>query len=169
MIDGIATALTGVTLRPMRPSEAADLGRVIRENRAHLTRNGDYGDLVEMTDAELAAMLERAEVAEHYFGVFDGRILQGIVSLVPVDPPRYGSGYWLAEAATGRGIATEAMRSLLEHARMTLGATDVFAGVTHGNTPSIRLLERLGFQESERFESYTRFHLAFGSGAPTRG
>ena len=47
---------------------------------------------------------------------------------VPVDPPRFGLGYWLAVDVTGCGVATAAVWALLEHAPAGLGATDVFAG-----------------------------------------
>ncbi|HLU57581.1 MAG TPA: hypothetical protein VKZ81_19165 [Pseudonocardia sp.] len=40
-----------------------------------------------------------------------------------------------------------------------LGATDVYAGVGHGNVRSAALLARLGLTPVARFESYTRFHL----------
>ncbi len=79
---------------------------------------------------------------------------------MPVDPPRFGCGYWLAESATGRGIAAEAMRSLIDSAQKDHGATDVFAGVTQGNPRSVVVLERLGFSVSDRFETYTRYRLS---------
>jgi len=82
---------------------------------------------------------------------------------VPVDPPRYGLGYWLAEDATGHGYATAAVRALLDHAR-TLQATDVLAGVTHGNDRSVALLRRLGFARVAEFDSYDRYHRAVSSG-----
>lgn len=52
------------------------------------------------------------------------------------------------------------MAALLDHARDGLGATDVFAGVTHGNTPSVALLRRLGFDVAADLDGYTRFHLS---------
>jgi ribosomal-protein-serine acetyltransferase len=89
--------------------------------------------------------------------------LIGRADLVPVDPPRYGLGYWLGEEATGHGYATAAVRALLDHAR-SLGATDVLAGVTHGNDRSVALLRRLGFARVAEFDAYDRYHRAVGSG-----
>jgi len=56
-----------------------------------------------------------------------------------------------------------------------LGATDMFAGVTHGNTKSVGVLTRTGFEVSERFDDYDRYHLALdraaepADGAPISG
>jgi RimJ/RimL family protein N-acetyltransferase len=83
----------------------------------------------------------------------------GRAELVAVDPPKYGLGYLLDMNECGRGVATEAVRSLVEYAFDSLGATDVFAGVTHGNERSVTLLQRLGFDRVAQFESYDRFHL----------
>jgi RimJ/RimL family protein N-acetyltransferase len=93
------------------------------------------------------------------FGIrLDGRLV-GRVDLVPVDPPHFGLGYWLSDTATGRGLATEAVRAVLTHARDDLAATDVFAGVTHGNAASVAVLARLGFEQVESFEAYDRYRL----------
>lgn len=155
----IETALPGVTIRALGCADASDLAAVIRENVGHLTQHGDYLDLVAMDDDGLERMLSRSDVAGFYFGVFSAARLVGVVCLVPVDPPRYGCGFWLAEAATGRGMMTEALRALIAHAHDELAATDVFAGVTHGNVASVAVLERLGFERVVDFDSYARFHL----------
>lgn len=46
----------------------------------------------------------------------------------------------------GQGYAQEAAQAVLAHARASLGIARVDAIVTPGNTPSRRLLERLGFR-----------------------
>jgi len=45
-----------------------------------------------------------------------------------------------------------------------LGATDVFAGVRHGNVRSVAVLRRAGFVESVHFDHYTRFRLPLATG-----
>lgn len=157
------TATAGVTIRPLNASDAVEFHTLIQENRSHLTQNGDYSDLVEKGLAGIREMLLHADVSGYLFGIFEHAELVGVVSLVPVDPPRYGCGYWLAEAATGRGLATEALRSLIVYALHVLAATDIYAGVTHGNEASIDVLTRTGFVPVEVFETYSRFHLALGT------
>jgi RimJ/RimL family protein N-acetyltransferase len=94
------------------------------------------------------------------FGIWDVGQLVGSVELVSVDPPRYGLGYWLAESACGRGLATVAVEAIIRYAEKDLGATDIFAGVTHGNHKSIAVLELARFNVAAEFETYTRYHLA---------
>lgn len=160
MTEAIATALPGLVIRPLDSQDAPALSTLIDENRIHLTRHGDYRDLTTMSEQEVAKTLRNPDVSGHLFGVFENAVLRGVVSLVPVDPPRYGCGYWLAEPATGRSLATASMRALLDYARDRLAATDVYAGVTHGNEASVRLLKRLGFALVERFDAYSRFHIS---------
>ena len=52
----------------------------------------------------------------------------------------------------------DACRTLLTYGGDTIGVTDVWAGVTKGNAPSERVLERLGFERVADMGSYTRFH-----------
>lgn len=56
-------------------------------------------------------------------------------------------GYGLAPSARGRGLGTEAVRLLLEWVRQQ-GATSVRAEVLPGNEASLRLLSRLGFEDT---------------------
>jgi RimJ/RimL family protein N-acetyltransferase len=53
--------------------------------------------------------------------------------------------YVLAPAAGGRGLATEAVASMLEHLETTLDVRLALATVDATNARSIALLERLGF------------------------
>jgi len=56
-------------------------------------------------------------------------------------------GYWLGEAHTGRGLATEGVDVALRYAFRTLGLHRVEANVRPENAPSIALLTRLGFRK----------------------
>jgi RimJ/RimL family protein N-acetyltransferase len=67
-------------------------------------------------------------------------------------------GFALAQAVWGRGYLAEALPALLSFAFETLGLHRVEADVDPRNAPSLRLLERAGFQR----EGYLRerYHMA---------
>jgi RimJ/RimL family protein N-acetyltransferase len=160
MVELVSPAF-GLVLRELSLSDAVAYHQTVQANRDFLTRLGDYIDEVEVPVDELARRFE--DPADHSlkFGIWIGGGLVGHVALVHREPPRWGLGYWLSEAATGRGLATDAVACVLAHARNSLGATEVLAGVTHANVKSVGVLERLGFTERERFDTYTRYGLAF--------
>jgi RimJ/RimL family protein N-acetyltransferase len=54
-------------------------------------------------------------------------------------------GYWLAEPFWGRGLATEALAAVTEHAVTTHKLTRVYALPFAWNTPSCRVLEKAGY------------------------
>jgi RimJ/RimL family protein N-acetyltransferase len=60
-------------------------------------------------------------------------------------------GYRLRRDAWGRGYATEAAGALLDHGFRDLGLARVVAATYEHNTPSIRVLERLGFRLERRY------------------
>lgn len=55
------------------------------------------------------------------------------------------TGFYLARALWGHGLATEAVSALLHHAFTTLAAPAVFALIHEANAPSLALASRLGF------------------------
>jgi RimJ/RimL family protein N-acetyltransferase len=158
----LQTAAPDLTLRELVPEDAALLHAVVLANHSHLTAHGDYASLVAASIETLAA--ELADRSQQRFGIFLGGELIGRADLIPVDPPRYGLGYWLARSATGQGYATQALAALLQLAANDLQASEVYAGVTHGNTRSERLLQRLGFARVAVFDTYSRFRLELDGG-----
>lgn len=58
-------------------------------------------------------------------------------------------GYALLPSARGRGLALEAVRGAIEHARADLGLTRLLAIISPGNTASRTLAERAGMRERE--------------------
>lgn len=151
----IPTEQPGVSLRPLTDADAYHA--LIQDNRAHLTQHGDYQ---EETAKTLAAV--RAELAvpnDLRFGIHYGDKLIGRIDLFPAEPPRYSLGCWLTATATGHGYATAAAHAVMDLA-VRLGATDVYAGVAHGNTKSAALLERVGFTAVVEFDTFTRYRCA---------
>ena len=155
----IQTSIASLVLRELRPNDAEAFYALVQKNRAHLTALGDF-------EQEVAAPLEKwsAEFAAdpgagRRLGIFLSEQLVGRLDLIAVDPPRYSVGYWLAEDAIGHGYASAALARVVALARDELGASGIYAGVTHGNARSEALLERLGFVRVAEFERYARFHL----------
>lgn len=56
-------------------------------------------------------------------------------------------GYWLAAPYRGQGIMTNAVRKIAEYAHQEFGAYRIVATVFEENIASIRVLEKVGFQE----------------------
>ena len=54
-------------------------------------------------------------------------------------------GYWLAEPFWGRGIMTEAVSAMVEHAFASFALRRIFASVYANNPASAHVLEKAGF------------------------
>lgn len=57
------------------------------------------------------------------------------------------AGYWLDEAATGRGYATWALAALVDHALLSAGLHRVEVGIRPENASSLSVARRLGLPE----------------------
>lgn len=68
-------------------------------------------------------------------------------------------GYSVIPEHRGRGYATEAVRALVGWAFAQPGVSAVAAGCAADNTPSIRLLERVGFERIGREGDQLRWRL----------
>jgi len=160
----LQTTMPEVSLRLLEGGDAPALFDLVANNARHLTRHGDYKVLVQSSQQDLVEELSRTTNPNWRFGIFFDAGLVGRADLIGVEPARFSIGYWLAEAHTGRGIATAALDALIDFARSNCDAAEIYAGVTHGNRASEALLVRLGFEPTDTFDSYTRFRLSLGHG-----
>ena len=74
----------------------------------------------------------------------DGTALVGTTGLWPLADIGLEIFYSLASGSWGKGYATEAARTVLDHALGPLGLPEVLAEIDEGNTASIAVIERLG-------------------------
>jgi RimJ/RimL family protein N-acetyltransferase len=74
----------------------------------------------------------------------DGAGLIGTAGLRPLEDLGLEIFYSLAPGSWGKGYATEAARTVLDHALGPLGLPEVLAEVDEGNTASIAVIKRLG-------------------------
>lgn len=92
-----------------------------------------------------------ASYAKHGFGLW--RVVEkatgeaiGICGLIKRDGLDYPDlGYAILERAWGRGYAEEAARATMDFGRSALGLGRIVAITVPGNTGSIRVLEKVGF------------------------
>ncbi len=158
----LPTGVPGLVLRRHTPADAGTYYELVQANCDHLVRHGDYTDLVARTREEIERGFAAARDASLRFGIWTDDRLIGHVTLVHGVPPRWGLGFWLAETATGRGYMAASLSRLLEYAQHELDATEVLAGVTHGNHRSSAVLTRLGFEPIATFSTYSRYRLLLG-------
>lgn len=84
------------------------------------------------------------------FGIFwDGK-LAGMVGLIPgrdVNRITGEVGYWVGKPFRERGIASSALRELMQYAWEEFGFYKLTACVFEGNVASVRVLEKCGFTQ----------------------
>jgi RimJ/RimL family protein N-acetyltransferase len=164
----VSTSVEALTLRAHTPDDAVTLHRLLQDNAEHLRASGDYDAEIVTGEAgwraEFAAYADGREPAYSFGMWLDGARMIGRIVLVPVDPPRYGVGYWVVNSQQGKGFATASLSTILRYAGW-LGATEVFAGVLHGNIASRRVLDACGFEIVTELDTHTRFRRLLREGA----
>jgi [ribosomal protein S5]-alanine N-acetyltransferase len=85
------------------------------------------------------------------------RELIGFVCLNPEENPKVRNlGYCLHSKFQGKGLAFEACCALIEYAFTTLNLTKIVTGTGLANTPSVKLLSKLGFVMVSKEEAHFR-------------
>ncbi|MGA4954340.1 GNAT family N-acetyltransferase [Streptomyces lavendulocolor] len=143
-------------LQPLRPGHAPALLAFERENRAFFAASvPDRGDdYFTAFDARHRALLaEQAEGTCRFHVVTgDGGEVLGRVNLVDVADGSAELGYRFAEKATGRGLATAAVRAVCALAAAEYGLTGLWAVTTRDNAGSRAVLARAGFTPAGEVE-----------------
>ena len=122
---------------------AEELAAALCANRTFLTRIGDFEEEVSLTASDWRLRL--SGVVERVTGVRYGSKLAGAVSLLRYRAGVFGIGYWIAERHAGKGVTSAAVALVSEAAFAKLGADEVWAGVSHKNVASQRVLTKCGF------------------------
>lgn len=97
-------------------------------------------------DELLAARLAEQDAGTcHFHVIVDGGAIVGRVNLVDVEDGEAELGFRVAEAATGRGVATAAVRDVCGLAWRDYGLTSIRAAAADVNAGSRTVLLRNGF------------------------
>lgn len=82
------------------------------------------------------------------FAIIHGSEFAGTISLKPQeDVYRHSAetGYWIAEPFWGRGIATSAIKCIINYGFNQLGMARIYASVMENNSASMKALIKVGF------------------------
>lgn len=127
-------------------AELAD-NRAIFERLARLPHPYTRADAIGFVEIVALSAGTRA------YAIVENRAFIGIVSLMfaPGHPPELG--YWLGQPYWGRGLASEAVRALLDAAHATGQFPLIQANALETNTASLNVLEKAGFRRTGRHAS----------------
>lgn len=147
-----ADATTGVVLRPLGREDAPALHAVVRTSLPTLARWLPWAteayDLAAARDWVAHGTRMRDADEEHHFGVFDaidGTLLGGVGLNHRIRAYRSAHmGYWVADAARGRGIAVAAARQAAGFGFDRLGLQRISILVQPDNVASLRVALKLG-------------------------
>ena len=146
-----------LALRPAQVEWVEPLFEAVYESRVELRRYMPW----ETDDPKATRTFLEGAIREREAGtalsltIFDletGEVA-GNMGLMDLDPftPRAEVGYWIHSAKAGQGFATEALSTLIDYCRDTLGIVRLDAQVVTTNVASQRVLGKCGF-EAEGFK-----------------
>lgn len=128
-----------------------------------------------LISAKLAAHESGSEVP---FIIVEKDEIVGQLTLDRIEFGPYQSadiGYWVAQTHAGRGIATRAVKEVLDYAWDELGLLRIQAATLPDNEPSMKVLVHNGFVECGNVKSYMeiagerRDHILFERISPATG
>jgi ribosomal-protein-alanine N-acetyltransferase len=136
-------------MRPWHPGDATSL--VKHANNPRVARNLRDGFPYPYTLPDARRWLDM--VAENQLDLIlaleiEGEAAGGIGIHAGKDVYRYNGeiGYWLSEIYWGKGIMTDAVATLVDHAFKHTKWLRLFATIFESNIPSKRILEKCGFR-----------------------
>ncbi|WP_213813628.1 GNAT family N-acetyltransferase [Glaciihabitans sp. dw_435] len=151
-----------VTIRPIRLRDARPLERELVDNRSWLRKweaTNPYGPLSFDVRASIRSLQTNARAglglpfAIEYDGEFAGQLNVSSIS--------YGSlssasiGYWVSERFAGKNITPTAVALATDHCFFGVGLHRMEICIRPENTPSLRVVEKLGF----RYEGLRRRYI----------
>jgi RimJ/RimL family protein N-acetyltransferase len=147
----VLTVYDGVTLQLMHATDADRLYNLVNENRGFLSKTMEY--MADYTHEGAEKETENTQIAtEHgeeasYLINREGKII-GTVSLYARKDDTARMGYYLAEEATGQGVATSSAKRLLDFGFNEWGLNKVVLSIKPDNFSSQRVATKLGAERT---------------------
>ncbi|WP_017936410.1 GNAT family N-acetyltransferase [Nocardioides sp. Iso805N] len=142
-------------IRPLEPDDADALHALTLANREHLApwdpHRPEYFFTRDGRQEHLSAQLARHRTGHEYPYVMTlgGRLVGQITLSNVVRGPLQSAnvGYWIDREHQGRGLTSQALRSIVDLARDDFGLHRLEAGTMLENVASQRVLTSCGFEE----------------------
>ncbi len=139
---------SGCALRPWRRDDAGALAELANDPDVVRYMNHRFPSPYTRADAETWLRVQLGEPDARNWAIeVDGAVAGGI-GVTPGALEHAGSvmiGYWVGKRFWGRGIATDALRTLTTHMLATLRPRRLWANVMAANAASARVLENAGY------------------------
>jgi len=141
----------GLSLRPLLESDAGLIFSVVEANREHLRRFLPWVDPTRSISDTLAYIRDqhrRREAADSLaYTIWLRNDFCGVIGVHRIDltNSKMEIGYWLKEAAQGRGLMTRACQAVIRMGFSQLAMERIEIRVAPANTRSLAIPARLGF------------------------
>jgi len=145
----------------LRPFELEDAPRVVEIqsnwNVTRMLRMAPWPPTPALMRDWLAAHAEEWRAGTGYrFAIVHGGALIGCADVDEIAAGEGSIGYWLDEAAWGRGFAAEAARAIIDFAFDQVGLTRLTSGHAADNPASGAVLRKLGFRPAGETRVWSR-------------
>ncbi len=147
--------MQNINLRPLQATDRAVIASLIN-NKNVWDNLRDYIPFpYSPENADLFIEFCQSQSPVLTFGIEFQAQLCGVIGLVPqTDIYRKSAeiGYWIGEHFWGKGIASQAIKLMLDYGFEVLDINRIYAGVFVHNLGSIKALEKNGFKKEGLFE-----------------
>lgn len=138
----------GITLESLKTADAETIARLANNRALWLNLRDRMPQPYTLADAVWFVETALTGNLGLVFGIYAEGEFAGVAGVVmQTDIHRLSGeiGYWLGEPYWGRGIATAAIRQLVEYIFANTDLIRLFAGIFAYNKASMRVLEKNGF------------------------
>jgi ribosomal-protein-serine acetyltransferase len=141
-----------ITLRQLIPADATDIFNTIDNQRDYLGKWLPFVEFtLEISDSELyvnSVVNAPEDRFDYIFTIRKQGEFVGLIGFKDTDRGNFKTeiGYWLSEKHQKQGIVTKSVARLCEFAFQEMGMNRVQIKCAVGNTSSINIPKRLGFQ-----------------------
>jgi RimJ/RimL family protein N-acetyltransferase len=150
----LTDSLAAVSLRTFTMDDAAAMTALADNPRIAVNLRDGFPNPYTLQDAERFLKMATTMDPQSFFAIEYQDVYVGNISLMPgTDVYRKSAeiGYFIGEPYWGKGIATAAVKLIIDYGFKQLGLARIHTGVYEYNPASCHVLEKCGFQKEGVF------------------